>query len=196
MLEFAAAVFFLIITPGPGVLSTAGVGAAYGVRSGLSYVTGLWIGTNLVALLVITGLAAAALGVPWLRVVLLWASVLYLLYLALRIALAGSRLAFIHPETPPGLWNGITLQIINPKAYTVNTTFFSGFAFMSTAPQTEMVLKLVIMNAIWVPIHLGWLWAGVQLRAMNLSPRTQRAVNIAMALSMLLVVGLAARAQL
>ncbi len=32
MLIFAAAVFFLIITPGPGVLSTAGVGSAFGAR--------------------------------------------------------------------------------------------------------------------------------------------------------------------
>ena len=30
MLTFALAVFLLIITPGPGVLSLAGVGAAYG----------------------------------------------------------------------------------------------------------------------------------------------------------------------
>ncbi|MEP4336194.1 MAG: LysE family translocator, partial [Roseobacter sp.] len=44
MLTFAAAVFFLIITPGPGVLSAAGVGAAYGMRSGLRYVLGLFIG--------------------------------------------------------------------------------------------------------------------------------------------------------
>ena len=35
MLTFAAAVFLLIVTPGPGVLSTAGVGAAYGFRAGL-----------------------------------------------------------------------------------------------------------------------------------------------------------------
>jgi len=195
MLEFAAAVFFLIITPGPGVLSTAGVGAAYGMRAGLSYVGGLWIGTNLVALLVISGLAAAAFAIPWLRAVLLWASVGYLLFLAARIALAGSRIAFIQPETAPGLWNGITLQIINPKAYTVNTTFFSGFAFLASAPQTEMLLKLVIMNVIWLPIHLAWLWAGVRVRAMDLAPATQRAVNVAMAISMLLVVGLAARAQ-
>lgn len=195
MLEFAAAVFFLIITPGPGVLSTAGVGAAYGVRAGLSYVGGLWIGTNLVALLVISGLAAAALTIPWLRAVLLWASVGYLVFLALRIAFAGSKLAFIHPDAPPGLWNGITLQIINPKAYTVNTAFFSGFAFMAEAPQSEMILKLVIINAIWLPIHLLWLWAGVRVRAMALAPKTQRVVNGAMALSMLAVVGLAALAQ-
>jgi hypothetical protein len=32
------------------VLSTAGVGSAYGFRPGLGYVTGLFIGTNLVAL--------------------------------------------------------------------------------------------------------------------------------------------------
>jgi threonine/homoserine/homoserine lactone efflux protein len=34
MLTFALAVFLLIITPGPGVLSLAGVVAAYGWRQG------------------------------------------------------------------------------------------------------------------------------------------------------------------
>ena len=58
MLTFALAVFLLIATPGPGVLSTAGVGSAFGWRPGLSYVTGLWAGTNLVSLAIITGLAA------------------------------------------------------------------------------------------------------------------------------------------
>ena len=47
MFAFALAVFLLIITPGPGVLSTAGVGAAYGWRQGLFYVAGLCAGTNL-----------------------------------------------------------------------------------------------------------------------------------------------------
>ena len=55
MLTFALAVFLLIITPGPGVLSTAGVGAAFGWRQGLYYVGGLCAGTNLVALAVIQG---------------------------------------------------------------------------------------------------------------------------------------------
>ena len=33
MLQFALAVFFLLITPGPGVLTTAGIGAAFGYRA-------------------------------------------------------------------------------------------------------------------------------------------------------------------
>ena len=95
MLTFALAVFLLIITPGPGVLSTAGVGAAYGFQPGLRYVMGLFIGTNLVGLAVISGLAAIVFSVPVVRGVLMAASLAYLVYLAGRIALAGSKLAFI-----------------------------------------------------------------------------------------------------
>ena len=196
MLEFAAAVFFLIVTPGPGVLSTAGVGSAFGHRAGLAYVAGLWAGNNLVAGIVVSGLAAAALALPWLRAVLLWGSAAYLLYLAAKIAFAGARLAFIHPERAPGLWNGLALQPINPKAYAVNSAFFSGFAFLPQAPGSEIALKFLIMNAIWVPIHLAWLWAGIGLRRLDLPPRPQRIINFAMAASMLIVVALALRAQL
>jgi threonine/homoserine/homoserine lactone efflux protein len=196
MLEFAAAVFFLIITPGPGVLSTAGVGAAYGYRPGIAYVAGLCVGTNLVALLVVSGLAAAALAVPGLRAVLLWGSAAYLLYLAARIALAGASIAFIHPERPPGVGAGIALQVINPKAYAVNTALFSGFAFLPDALPVETFLKFAILNVIWVPIHLAWLAAGVGLRRLELSPGVQRAINVAMAASMLIVVALAVRAQI
>lgn len=196
MLEFAAAVFFLIVTPGPGVLSTAGVGSGFGYRPGLAYVTGLWAGNNLVAGLVISGVAATVLSFPWLRAVLLWGSAAYLLWLAAKIAFAGSKLAFIHSERAPGLWNGLALQPINPKAYAVNTALFSGFAFMPQALATETVIKVVILNLIWIPIHLAWLWAGVTLRRLDLAASIQRAINMAMATSMLIVVGLAVHSQL
>jgi threonine/homoserine/homoserine lactone efflux protein len=196
MLEFALAVFFLIVTPGPGVLSTAGVGAAYGVRPGLAYVAGLFLGTNLVALAVVSGLAAAALAVPWLRAVLLWGSAAYLLWLAARIALAGAKIAFIHPERPPGALAGVALQVINPKAYAVNTALFSGFPFLPDAQAGETILKFAILNVIWVPIHLAWLAAGVGVRRLDLAPGVQRVINFAMAGAMLVVVALAVRAQL
>lgn len=196
MLEFAAAVFFLIITPGPGVLSIAGVGSGYGYRPGLAYLGGLWVGNNLVAALVISGVAAAALALPWLRAVLLWGSALYLLWLAAKIAFAGTRIAFIHSESSPGFWNGLALQPINPKAYAVNTALFSGFAFLPGALAAETAIKLVIFNVIWIPIHIAWLWAGVTLRRLDLAPGIQRAINVAMAASMLAVVGIAVMAQL
>ncbi len=191
MLSFAAAVLFLIITPGPGVLSTAGLGAAYGVRAGLRYVLGLFIGTNLVALAVISGVAAVVLSVPVIRTVLMVASVAYLIYLAARIAFAGSKIAFIEAKAPPAVLAGIALQAINPKAYAVNTTLFAGFAFAPDNLMFETLAKLLIVNAIWIPIHLGWLWAGASLHKLNLSEIGQRRINYLMATSMLLVVALA-----
>lgn len=196
MLGFAAAVFLLIVTPGPGVLSTAGVGAAFGFRAGLAYVTGLFVGTNLVALAVVSGLAALVLGSPLVRTVLLVASTLYLLYLAARIALAGTKVAFIEARGRPGVRAGVLLQIINPKAYAVNTTLFSGFAIFPDAYMAEVGVKFLILNLIWIPIHLGWLLAGAGLQRLDLAERTQRAINIAMALAMLGVVALALRSAL
>ena len=196
MLTFAAAIFFLLITPGPGVLSTAGVGAAYGYRAGLFYVTGLCIGTNLVALAVVTGLAALVFSVSGVREVLLVASAAYLVYLAAKIAFSGSRIAFIEATTPPGIMGGVMLQFINPKAYAVNTTLFSGFAFWQGSLLAETILKFAVINAIWIPIHILWLWAGVSLRRLNLPQETQRRINFAMAAAMLMVVILAGLAQL
>ncbi len=192
MLTFAVAVLLLIITPGPGVLSLAGVGSAFGYAHGFRYLVGLFIGTNLVCLGVISGVAAIVLAEPGLRVVLTLISVGYLLWLALRIAFAGTRISFIERTQPPGIRGGLLLQAVNPKAYVVNTTLFSGFAFMADRPAVEMAIKLVILNILWLCIHVSWLWLGVTLRRMNLSPAAQRAINIAMAAAMLGVVALAA----
>ncbi|WP_299756880.1 LysE family translocator [uncultured Boseongicola sp.] len=192
MLTFALAVFFLIITPGPGVLSLAGVGAAFGFRHGSRYLLGLFFGTNLVCLGVITGLAAVMLAEPGVRTVFYVISVGYLVYLAFRIAFAGSKLAFIERTTPPGIKGGMLLQAVNPKAYAVNTALFSAFAFMPETPGLEVALKLLILNTIWTAIHFLWLWVGITLRRLDLPEKMQRAINIGMAASMLIVVALAA----
>jgi threonine/homoserine/homoserine lactone efflux protein len=192
MLTFAAAVFFLIVTPGPGVLSLAGVGSGYGYRAGTRYLGGLFVGTNLVALAVVSGLAALVLADERIRTVLFVASVAYLFYLALRIDFAGAKVAFIERQEAPGFFGGLVLQTINPKAYAVNTAFFTGFAFWPGNTAAEIAVKFVIINLIWIPIHFGWLWAGVTLRRLDLPRGAQRTINVAMATSMLLVVALAA----
>ncbi|QUJ78159.1 LysE family translocator [Sulfitobacter albidus] len=195
MIEFVIAVFFLLITPGPGVLTTAGIGAAYGFRAGFGFLVGLCLGGFITMMVVVSGLAAVVFSVPWLRGALLIASVAYLLYLALRIALAGSRIGFAPARQPLGFRNGLALQFVNPKAYVVATTLFSGFAFLPQAPGWEITVKVVVFHAIWVPVHLIWLLVGVRLRQLDLRPASQRAINIAMALSMVIVVAVALLAQ-
>ena len=188
MLTFAISVFLLIITPGPGVLSTAGFGAAYGFKQSLRYVFGLFLGTNLVFLAVASGLIAVLLSIPSLRIFLLFLSTCYLFYLASKIALAGSNIAFIKAKAPPGITSGVLLQAINPKAYVVNTTFVSGFAFYQSSFAIELIIKFFIINAIWIPLHLVWLYAGTVLHDLNLSNKNQRIINLMLSFSMIAAV--------
>ena len=189
MIAFGMAVFLLLVTPGPGVLSLASVGAAFGFRAGIGYLSGLFIGNNLVCFAVISGLATVMLANPVIRTVLLIASAAYLGYLAFRIAFAGARIAFIQ-VSKPGLLAGATLQLINPKAYAVHITLFSGFAFYPSSFLVEVTLKLFIANAIWILLHFFWLYAGVMVNRLDLPERTQRVINFIMAVCLLAVVGL------
>ncbi len=189
MIAFAVAVFLLLVTPGPGVLSLAGVGAAFGWRQGISYLSGLFLGNNLVCIAVISGLATMILANPLIRMLLLIVSAGYLGYLAFRIAFSGAKIAFIQmPE--PGFLTGTTIQIINPKAYAVHISLFSGFAFYPNDFFIETAIKLSIANVIWILIHFLWLFLGIKINQLHLAEKTQRTTNVFMAICLLAVVGL------
>tara|TARA_A100001011_G_C14154539_1_gene775477 strand:+ start:499 stop:1086 length:588 start_codon:yes stop_codon:yes gene_type:complete len=188
LIIFSIAVFFLLITPGPGVLSTAGVGSTYGYRSGIRYVFGLFLGTNIVALLVISGLASIIFSYPIIRNISLFSSSIFFLYLALNIILKGSKLNFLKSQIIPGIKHGIVLQLINPKAYIVNLAFYSGFAFYSSNFLIEILLKLLISNLIWIPIHFIWLHAGVLFYELSLSENIKNIIRYMMGVSLIFVV--------
>ena len=195
MLSFTATLVLMIGTPGPGVLTTAGIGSGFGWNAGIRFLVGLFIGTNLAAVLVVSGLTAIVLAEPLVRTVLVWASIGWFLYLATKIALAGARVGFMAASRAPRLTDGIVLQLINPKAYAVNTLLFGGFAFWHHT-SAEYVAKFVIINAVWIPVHLAWLWAGVTVGRLELRPAVQRTINVGMAVSLMAVVILSARAML
>jgi threonine/homoserine/homoserine lactone efflux protein len=189
MIAFALAVFLLLVTPGPGVLSLAGVGAAFGWRQGISYLSGLFIGNNLVCIAVISGLATMILASPSIRMALMIISAAYLGYLAFRIAFSGAKIAFIQ-SPKPGLGAGTTIQLINPKAYAVHITLFSGFSFYPNDFFIETAVKLLIANVIWILIHFFWLYLGVKINQLELPEKVQRNINVFMAICLLAVVGL------
>lgn len=191
MLTFAAALFFLLITPGPGVLTVAGVGSGFGFRAGIPYMMGIVVGAQALMLAVATGLAAAIFAIPYVREVLLTASVGYLLYLAAKIALSGKDIAFIESAHAPRFRDGFILAIINPKGYAVGTALYTGFAFYPESLLVENTLKWCIQFAVALPIHVLWLFAGASLHRLDLSPTTARVINVTMALTMVAVVILA-----
>jgi threonine/homoserine/homoserine lactone efflux protein len=187
MLSYALAVIILMTIPGPALLTIFGIGAAFGYRAGIQYVVGVYIGANLITLIVFSGISTLLLEFPGLRSVLFGLSLVYFTYLAARIALAGARLGIVK-QSPPGWWAGIVLQLVNPKAYMTVSALYLGFPIFTDTPVNEAIIKIIIANIIWIPGHLLWLYAGVRVNRLNLSERTTRLLNITLAAAILMIV--------
>ncbi len=187
MIAFALAVFFMIVTPGPAVLALAGVGAAFSFKVGLKFLLGLTIGYLLVWAIVITGFVSIIFSIPYMRTIFLVISSGYLIYLSLKIMLKGSEIAFINPANKPSLVDGIILQLVNPKAYAFHSILLTGFIVFPENFFLENSWKFIVMNMIWIPLHVGWLALGVSIEKINLKPLAQKQINFFMGISLMVV---------
>ena len=191
MATFAIAIFLMIITPGPGVLSLAGTGAGFGWRPGVFYLLGLFIGTNSVMILVITGLKGVLFKIPFVEPVFLIVSLSYLTWIAWRIAFSDNKTTITSIKKEPTFFEAIFLQLINPKAYLVNGILFAGFPIENLNLNEEIIAKVIIINLVWIPVHFFWLWLGIRLRSWGLESGKQKKVNKFMGFSLFVVVILA-----
>ena len=181
----------MIITPGPGVLSLAATGSGFGWKAGILYLAGLFIGTNTVLVFVVTGFKGFLFQIPWVEPVFLIISLSYLTWIAWRVASAGNEIKFKQSKNEPTFFEAIFLQIINPKAYLVNGILFAGFPLIGFSLQQELLIKALIINLVWIPVHFFWLWLGIKLRQWGLSKGKQAIVNKVMAFCLFVVIALA-----
>jgi len=186
MFGFALAVFSMVITPGPAVLALAGVGAAFSFKIGVRFLIGLTVGYLVVWMLVISGCASIMFSIPFTRIIFLIISTGYLSYLALVIILQGSRTTFIIPKKVPTIKDGIILQLMNPKAYAFHSILFTGFIVFPENFLLETTWKFLLMNLIWIPLHLGWLKLGTSFKKFNLTSDSQKRLNIILGVSLLI----------
>ena len=117
MITYIIISFLMMVTPGPGVLSLAGVGAGFGWKVGMMYLIGLFFGTNGVALLVVLGFTQFLFEIDGVEITFLLLSLSYLSFLSWRIATSDNKTGFKQSLKAPRLYEGIFLQFVNPKAY-------------------------------------------------------------------------------
>ena len=192
MIAYIIISFLMMVTPGPGVLSLAAVGAGFGWRVGMMYLIGLFFGTNGVALLVVLGFKQFLFEIEGVELTFLFLSLSYLSFLSWRIATSDNKTGFKQSLKAPKLYEGIFLQFVNPKAYVVQGHLFVVLSLSITSYNTEIITKFIIVNSIWVPIHLLWLWLGISLKKWSLASKKQTLVNRAMGLALFAVVILSA----
>jgi threonine/homoserine/homoserine lactone efflux protein len=177
-------------SPGPATISLAAAGSAYGLRRSLAYMTGIVAGTILVLVAVASGITAALLAVPALRVGLIAISAAYIVWLAYHVATApplGSQTA---AAEAPSLAGGTVLGVANPKAWVAIAAVFASVRLADTAA-ADAAAKVAVLTGVIVVIMAVWLVAGASLAPVLRDPVRARVVNAVLATALVAATALA-----
>lgn len=165
-------------SPGPSTMSVTAVGAAFGFRRSLAYLSGIVLGTTAVLFAVSAGVVAMLMSLPGLRPALVGVSAAYIAYLAFKIATAPPLTRQNRETGAPSFAAGLLLAVANPKAYLAIAAVFAGTTIAIESRLFEAIVKTATLWTMIVVIHLYWLTAGVSLSRLFHHPAGARIVNL------------------
>ena len=173
--------FVTVITPGPNNLMLMVSGANFGFRRSVPHRLGIGLGfPAMVALVGIGGMQVFDLW-PASYAILRVLSVVYLLYLAWKIANAGAAKTGTGGDvgTPMTFLQAAAFQWVNPKAWAMALTAISAY----TPDHTLWAILVVgvVFGAINLPSVGSWTVLGQQMARFLTSPRRLTLFNWSMA---------------
>lgn len=176
--------FVTTVTPGPNNVMLMASGANFGFRRTLPHMLGIAGGVSLMALLVGLGLMALFEAVPLLGSILKIVSVLYLLWLAYRIATAAPIEERTVKGRPMTLMQAAAFQWVNPKAWAMCLSAITIYAPDRSLPSVVLVAAAFLLVAL--PAISVWAWLGTVISRWLSSPRRMQAFNLTMAALLIL----------
>jgi threonine/homoserine/homoserine lactone efflux protein len=179
--------FVSSMTPGPNNIMLAASGVNFGFVRTLPHMAGVTIGFALLLIAAGFGLGALFTRFPLLQTALKVAGVLYLLWLAWRIANSGTLSARGKRETeapqPLTFWQAAAFQAVNPKALIMAISSISLYVRPdSVAGDVAQVTG--VLTAFSVLSTSTWAGFGTALREALKDPVKIRIFNIVMALAL------------
>ncbi|MDK3017022.1 LysE family translocator [Pseudodonghicola flavimaris] len=178
-LALALFAFVSSITPGPNNLMLMASGANFGFRRTLPHMLGIAIGFTVMVLLVGAGLIRVFDTLPLSYTLLRIGSVVYLLWLAWKIAHAAPVASGTGGGRPFGFLQAAAFQWVNPKAWAMALTAIS--AYTPERSLTAIVLVALVFGAINLPSVSSWALLGQQMARVLTNPRRLAAFNWTMA---------------
>ncbi len=173
-LSMAAFALAASISPGPVNIVALGSGARHGLRASLAHVAGATLGFCLLLVLVGLGLHQLLLRWPLLGVLLHWGGVVFLLYMAWKLAADNGQLASGDAAPAPSAWHGAAMQWLNPKAWLAAV---AGIGAYTGGEQHLLWLFTWIYGPICFISVASWAWAGSVVRQYLGNPRHMCLLN-------------------
>lgn len=128
LLSMAAFSLAASISPGPVNIVALSSGMRYSFRPTIGYVTGATVGFTLLLVLIGFGLNELVARMPQLLAVVQWAGVLFLVYMAVGLALDDGTLSAKDMKGAPTALDGALLQWLNPKAWLASIAGMGAYA--------------------------------------------------------------------
>jgi threonine/homoserine/homoserine lactone efflux protein len=178
-LPFLASMGF---TPGPNNILVASSGVNFGFRATIPHILGVTVGYPLMLLLVGVGLARIFTDVPQVHTVLKYVCIVYLLYLAWRIAFAPVANAETRRTAKPMTFmQAAAFQWVNGKGWVVALSAVTTY----TVVNATLTMQVVALAALALLVTLGsvttWTLFGAFLRRYLHTERRRRIFNYSMA---------------
>ncbi|WP_377193054.1 LysE family translocator [Ruegeria meonggei] len=161
--------FVSSITPGPNNLMLMASGANFGFRRTVPHMLGIGLGFTFMVLLVGTGLVKVFEAYPVSYLGLKIASVVYLLYLAWKIAHAAPAKEEAATGTPMTFLQAAAFQWVNPKAWAMALTATTAYTPDHTL--TAIMIVALIFGAVNLPSVSVWTILGQQMARILTNPR-------------------------
>lgn len=190
----ALAIFAFVssITPGPNNLMLMNSGANFGFKQTLPHALGVGIGFTVMVALVGMGIMQVFDAFPISYQILKVLSIVYLLYLATKIAMSDASIKSTDDQTqkksvPLTFMQAAMFQWVNPKAWTMALTAISVYA--PSKNLTAVLIVALIFGLVNFPCISSWIVLGEKLQIFLTNKRRLRLFNFTMAI--LLVLSLA-----
>ncbi len=178
-LALLAFAFVTSVTPGPNNLMLLASGANFGLNRTLPHMVGITLGFTSMVFIVGLGLAEAFESFPLLRQVMIVIAVLYMLWLAWKIAHASAPKEGHADGRPLSVVQAAAFQWVNPKAWIMAIGAQTNYAQDTTWLAAGIVaMGFMMMN---VPAITIWAWLGQDMRRILTNPRRLVAFNWTMA---------------
>ncbi len=180
LLSLAIFAFVSSVTPGPNNLMVLASGANFGFRRTVPHMAGITAGFLIMLMLVGLGLAQVFVSYPVLKTALRVISVVYMLYLAWKIATAAAPVEGLQKKHPMTFMQAVIFQWVNPKAWAMGLTAMTVYA-----PSQEIrVIGIVALTfgVVNLPSVCSWAYLGQKMQIILTNPTRLRMFNICMAL--------------
>lgn len=177
------------VTPGPNNLMLLASGANFGFKRTIPHMLGIACGMILLLFVILLGLGEIFVRLPVAQLSLKVVGVLYLLWLAWKIASApvaetddSTQPEAVSTAQPMRWWQAAAFQFVNPKAWMMALGAVSSFTLSGEQYWLSGLALMSVFFLVNLPSISLWAGFGVVIQQFLSSKRRKRQFNIIMGL--------------